>query len=234
MLIKSENNKGISIIKCKKISMEEYILYLFIKKLGKLPIAQNILICNNETSIEEVQSFLYRAILCEFNTLFTVEILESFSNFQHNKMYSYIDKLLSIKLQKYKKENRNKNDIDKSKSRDYLDSYIVFVYKNLENENAFKNELKKYTRKKEEEGKIEENIRGNFFIPKESQNIDKEKEKNLDNLNLSNILNNDSIQDEDASKNKIIISPDFDIIKNIKVISSDVCGLGESFKIKKR
>jgi len=173
--------------------------------------------------------------LCESNTLFVLAILQSFSNFQHNKMYSYIDKLLSIKLQKYKKENRNKNDIDKSKSRDYLDSYIVFVYKNLENENAFKNELKKYTRKRKEEGKTEENIRGSFYIYKESQdiNIDKEKEKNLDNLNLSNILNNDSIQDEDASKNKIIISPDFDIIKNIKVISSDLCGLGKSFKIKK-
>jgi len=67
MLIKPEfNNKGISIIKCKKISMEELILSLFMKKLGKLPIAQNILICSNETSIEEIQSFLYRAILCDF------------------------------------------------------------------------------------------------------------------------------------------------------------------------
>ena len=236
MLIKSEKIiKGISIIKCKKISMEEYILYLFMKKLDKLPIAQNILICSNETSIEEVQSFLYKAILCEFNTLFAVEILESFSNFQHNKMYSYIDKLLSIKLQKYKKENRNKNDIDKSKSRDYLDSYIVFVYKNLENENAFKNELEKYTRKREENSKIEGNIRERFFIRKESQeiNIDKEKEKNLDNLNISKISKNDSIQDDDDSKNKIIISQDFDTTKNIKVISSDVCGLGKSFKIKK-
>jgi len=215
--------------------MEEYILYLFMKKLSKLPIAQNILICNNETSIEEVQSFLYRAILCEFNTLFAVEISESFSNFQHNKMYSYIDKLLSIKLQKYKKENRNKRHIDKSNSRDFLDSYIVFVYKNLENENTFKNEFEKYTRKRMEEGKIEENIKVSFYISKESQdiNIDKEKEKNWDNLNLSNISNNDGIQDDDALKSKIIISPDFDITKNIKVISSDVCGLGKSFKIKK-
>ena len=56
MLIKSEfNNKGISIKKCTKISMEEFIISLFIKKLGKLPIAQNILICSNETSIEEIQ-----------------------------------------------------------------------------------------------------------------------------------------------------------------------------------
>ena len=62
--------------KCNKISMEEYILFLFIEKLDKLPIAQNVLICSNETSIEEMQSFFYKAILCNFNTLFVVEILE--------------------------------------------------------------------------------------------------------------------------------------------------------------
>ena len=216
MLIKSEfSDKGISIKKCKEISMEEYILYLFMKKLNKLPIAQNILICSNKASIEEIQSFLYRAILCEYNTLFVVEILDSFSNFQHNKMYSYIDKIISIKFNNYKTENEgNKNidKIDKSKSRDYLDSYIVFVYKNLENENAFRNELEKYTK---------------------DNNMNKEKEWNLDNINGTLISNNDNFQDDDLSKSRIIIPSDFDITKNIKVITSDVCGLGKSFKIKK-
>ena len=241
MKIKEKNKfKGISIRKCEKISMEEYILFLFMEKLDKLPIAQNILICSNETSIEEIQSFLYRAILCESNTLFAVEILESFSNFQHNKMYSYIDKLLSIKLEKYRKENKDKKskDVDKSKSRQYLDSYIVFVYKKLGNENAFKNELEKYVKKnqKEEKDKAQEDIRASF-IARESQEIttdkDKEKEKNLDNINLSKISNNSIQDDDDVSKSKIIISPNFEITKNIKVISSDVCGLGKSFKIKK-
>ena len=115
------------------------------KKLGKLPIAQNILICSNETSIEEMKSFFYRAILYKSNTLFAVEILESFTNFQHNKMYSYIDKIISIKLEKYKKENKNNKikdkNVNKSKSRDYLDSYIVFVYNKLDNKTAFINEL---------------------------------------------------------------------------------------------
>ena len=241
MKIKEENKfKGISIKKCEKISMEEYILFLFMEKLDKLPITQNILICSNETSIEEIQSFLYRAKLCESNTLFAVEILESFSNFQHNKMYSYIDKLLSIKLEKYRKENKDKKskDVDKSKSRQYLDSYIVFVYKKLGNENAFKNELEKYVKKnqKEEKDKAQEDIRASFIV-RESQEIttdkDKEKEKNLDNINLSKISNNSIQDDDDVSKSKIIISPNFEITKNIKVISSDVCGLGKSFKIKK-
>ena len=71
------------------------------------------------------------------NTLIFVAILQSFSIFQHNKIYRNIDKLLSIKLY-----------IDKSKTGDYLDSYKVFVYNKLNNENAFKNEEEKYKRKK--------------------------------------------------------------------------------------
>ena len=153
-------------------------------------------------------------------------------------MYSYIDKLLEIKFLKYKKENREKKNIDKSRSRDYLDSYIVFVYENLENEKAFKNELQKYTKKREKEEEENENkemIQNNLAILKGAQdnNMNKEKETNLDNINVSKISDNDNIQYDDLSKSTIIISSDFDIAKNIKVISSDVCGLGKSFKIKK-
>ena len=46
--------KGIYIKECKNESIEEYILYLYEEYLGKLPIAQNILICSKETSIEEL------------------------------------------------------------------------------------------------------------------------------------------------------------------------------------
>ena len=46
-----------------------------------MSISQNKLICSNETFIGEVEPFLYKAILYEFNALFAVEILESFSNF---------------------------------------------------------------------------------------------------------------------------------------------------------
>ena len=217
--------KGIEIKKCVKISMEEYILYLFQTKLKKLPIAQNVLICINETTIEEIQSFFYRAILCEFNTLFVVEIYESFSNFQHNKMYSYISKLLSIKFEKYKNENKEKKkniiSFDNLKSRDYLDSYIVFVYKKLENENAFRHELGKYI------GKIEKKD--------DEEKAKEEQEKNEDDINVSKTEDNEineSEQDDDLLKSKIIISEEFEIINNIRVISSDICGLGKSFYIK--
>lgn len=56
MIIKEEyRKKGISIIKCiEEKSIEENILSLFANKLDKLPIAQNILICKRETTIEEI------------------------------------------------------------------------------------------------------------------------------------------------------------------------------------
>ena len=210
ILIKGEKKyKGIYLFKCENLSMEQYILYLFQEKLGKLPIAQNILICSNETSIEEMQSFFYRAILCDYNTLFVIEILESFSNFQHNKMYSYIDKLLSYKL-----ENSENKNINKSSPREYLNSCIFFVYKNLENESSFLNELGKYTIQKQD--KVE------------SLQPDNEKENTMGDLNISNILNI-----SDNSFNDRIMIQDKVLCENIKVFSSDVCGLGKSFKIKK-
>ena len=43
-------------------------------EIGKLPVAQNILTSSKETSYEEMQAFFYRAILCDYNTLFVVEI----------------------------------------------------------------------------------------------------------------------------------------------------------------
>ena len=210
-----DNNKGISVVKCLDQTIEEYVLYLFVNNLDKLPISQNILVCNNETSIEEIKSFLYRAILCEFRTLFVIELLESFPDAQFNKMLYYIDKILSIKYEKYLKKNNEKN-IKKEESNIYLDSFIVFVYNNIENE--FINTLNKYTKKDDE---IE-----NEFINTLNKYTkkDDEIENEIIGLNLSNISNG-SIEDIQVNE----------LLKNIKVkiITSDVCGLGKSFKIKK-
>ena len=192
--------------------MEEYILNIFIEKLDKLPIAQNILICNNETSIEEMQSFLYRALLCEYNTLFIIEILDSFSSSQYKKMHIYINKLLSYKFEKSIKENKVNIYVNKENVREYLDSCIYFVYKHLENENSFLNEIEKYTNKR-----LKKHIRELSFSDEEDK-INTE----TNDLNISNISNS-----LDISYNS------FNEIKNIKVFSSEICGLGKSFKIKK-
>ena len=208
MLIKGDiKYKGIYIFKSKYLSMEQFILKLFLNKLDKMPIAQNILICSNETPIEELQSFFYRAILCDYNTLFAIEILESFSNFQHNKMYSYIDKLLSYKL-----ENIGNKKINKCDTKEYLNSCICFIYQNLENENAFKNELEKYITSKSNK----ENMEKSFL----EDNGNKENGETMEDLDISSILN--------ISNNSFNFQTD-----NIKIFSSDVCGLGKSFQIKK-
>ena len=109
MKIESESlYKGIYLHKCKKNnSMEEFIINLYWDKTNKLPIAQNVLITNKETSDEEMQSFFYRSILCNYHILFIVEINDSISEYQQSIMNSYISQLLSKKLKKYK-ENKGK------------------------------------------------------------------------------------------------------------------------------
>ena len=104
--------------------------------------------------------------------------------------------------------------MDKESTRIYLDSYIVFVYKYLDNVIAFKNELEKYTKilKKDEAPSI---IEGGGNEPDSGEN-------KMGDLNVSNVSK--------KSVKSIGVDP---LLNNIKVITSDVCGLGKSFKIKK-
>ena len=70
--------KGVYIYMCEKLEKELFQIY---KQLtSNIPIAQNILLCNENTSNEEITSFLYRAMLCKFNACFIiggVELLNS-------------------------------------------------------------------------------------------------------------------------------------------------------------
>ena len=120
--------------------MEEDILQIFLDKIGKIPIAQNILISSKETSYEEMQAFFNRAILCKYNTLFVVEINGSFSNYQQRCMNIFIDKLLTYQ---YKlKEKNNDIDIDKNDTYSYMNSCLIFIY-NEKSESSIK-ELKNF------------------------------------------------------------------------------------------
>ena len=82
MKITSKNLKGIYLLECDNNSMDELIINLFLDNLGKLPISQNLLFANEETSSEEIQTFYHRSILCNYNNLFVVKINESFSKYQ--------------------------------------------------------------------------------------------------------------------------------------------------------
>ena len=139
--------KGIDIYKCEKLSMEESILILFLEKTNNLPIAQNVLIANKEISSEEIQAFFHRAILCIYNSLFVVRINDSFTEYQKSIMNSYIDNLLTYKYILYKKYKKI-IDINRLKSKDYLESYIVFIYdENNKNTIPFINEIFEFTPK---------------------------------------------------------------------------------------
>ena len=187
----ADTYKGIYLHKCSKENqMEKFIINLFWDKLTELPIAQNVLITSKETSIEEIQSFLHRAILCNYNTLFVVEINESFSEYQQNIMNSYIDQLLSYKNNKYNDLSNDK--VDKKFTKKYMDSCLVFIYNNEDTKkvNAFLKEIYK----------CEEQI-------------------------FETVLNDNIFE---INKEKILLQ-----LGNIKVIASDICGLGKSGKIKK-
>jgi len=69
--------KGIYIYKCEELERELFQIYKYLT--NQTPAAQAILLCNKETTTEELTAFLYRAILCNFNSCFIiagVELLE--------------------------------------------------------------------------------------------------------------------------------------------------------------
>ena len=138
-------------------SMEQFIIDLFWDKVRQLPIAQNVLIANKETTDEEIQAFFYRAILCNYYTLFTVEITESFSEYQQTVMNNQIDQLLTYKNDECN-EGKNKN-FEKKDTENYLDSCIVFIYdKKNKNNTSFLKEIKKLKEQKMEISKNFSNI----------------------------------------------------------------------------
>ena len=133
--------KGIYIYLSQSISMEEDILQIFLDKIGKIPIAQNILINSKETSYEEMQAFYHRAILCKYNTLFVVKVSDSISDYQKRCMNFFIDKLLTYKNEEFNRLNGGK-EVGKNETSKYMNSCLVFVY-NKDSE-SFLNELKNF------------------------------------------------------------------------------------------
>ena len=188
-----EHNKynGIYLFESDENAIGKNIYQLFLQKIGKKPIAQNILISNKETSIEEIKAFLYRAILCDYNTLFVVEINESLSDYKQGIMYNCLDELLIYKMEKYM-VNKGIN-IEKSKTNEYLDSCLVFIFEQKNKDLSILKEIGKFD-------KLDIQIDNNLTISFEENN---------DKLDL--------LKD----------------ISNITVITSDKCGLGKTFKIKK-
>ena len=93
-----------------KIILEEYkgfYLYYYLDKIekelyqiyknltNKSPMAQNILFCNIDTSKEEIESFLYRAILCKENSCFMIGGIELLEFGAKNYLIEILNEIIS-------------------------------------------------------------------------------------------------------------------------------------------
>ena len=143
LMLDKDKYKGIYLHECEENSIGKFIYEIFLQKIGKAPIAQNILISSKETSEEEIQAFLNRAVLCDYNSLFVVEINDSLSEYQQGIINNYLAELLTYKLEQYKESNKGVN-ISKEKTHIYLDACVVFLYENKNKELSLINEIGKY------------------------------------------------------------------------------------------
>ena len=72
-------------------SQEEYdILTLFKNMTGNWPNNSNILICNNDTSFEEINTFIIRAIYCKMNSLFMIVISNYLNINEKTLLFNYL------------------------------------------------------------------------------------------------------------------------------------------------
>ena len=220
MKIKTEGEeiRGIYLYKSDYNSMEEDILKIFIEKTKNIPIAQNILISNKETSFEEMQAFFHRAFLCRFNTLFAVEINDSLSDIQLKIMNNFISQLLKFQLERYKKHNNISEKIDIKDTSKYIKSLIIFVYNVNKLNESFLNEINKFN-----PGYIDpiENV---YLIERQST-ISSKKYNKIH-------YDNQSASFKAALDRKVEEKLQQVLHKNTHIYSSEICGLGKTEKIK--
>ena len=90
--LEKQKNEGVFIYSCNQIEKELFQLYKYLT--GNIPVAQNVLLCNKETSNEEITSFLYRAILCKYHSCFIVGGIESLNFNQKNHFLEVLNQLI--------------------------------------------------------------------------------------------------------------------------------------------
>ena len=83
--------KGIFLNKCKNLEKRIFQIYKYLTK--NTPIAQNIILCNKKTTIEELTAFLYRSILCEFNSCFIIACVELLEFDKKSKLIELLNKI---------------------------------------------------------------------------------------------------------------------------------------------
>ena len=118
-----EKYRGLYTFLCEKLEKDLFQIYKYLT--GNIPIAQNILLCNKDTSNEEITSFIYRAIKCKFNSCFIIGGIELLNFEQKSAMINLLDQF-------YQKDN------------DKINSCLIILFINKASD-IFKNlGMKKY------------------------------------------------------------------------------------------
>ena len=97
------------------IGIEETILSYYYLLTKNYPINQTLLICNKETSSDEIRAFMHLAILCPYNVLFMIGKIEELSSENCQELIDLISELSKLKGNK-------------------MNSCLVFVYSNNNSE----------------------------------------------------------------------------------------------------
>ena len=118
------------------------IINIYINLTGNCPIVNTLLICNEETSIEEITCFLYRAILCNEPILYVI------ANIEYLEL-SKIQNIMKIVNKLYNEKNKN------------INSYLLFIYQKVES--GLGRHIEKLI--------PEKNVLNNIFLKQSTNNI---------------------------------------------------------------
>ena len=119
------------------IDLLNNILNIYFNLTGNAPIINTLLICNEDTNIEQIRSFLYRAIFCEYPALFLISNMECLDFSATRNLISTLKKIYKIKNKK-------------------INSYLLFIYE--KGESGLVRDLEKLI--------PERNILNNSFLEK--------------------------------------------------------------------
>ena len=122
--------------------LQSYIAFIYLNITGNVPIINTLLICNENTNIEEIKAFLYRAIFCDKPILFLIANIECL---ELHITQNIIKTLKSL----YKLRNN------------VLNSYLVIIYEKVDS--GLARDIEKLI--------PEKNILNNIFL-KQSENKD--------------------------------------------------------------
>ena len=175
------------------------ILNVYLNLTNNIPIINYLLICNEETTIENIQSFLYRAIFCDKPILFLISNIECMELFNIKNLIKILKVLYKVKknrkINSYilffyeKKETGLARFLEKFVSeKNNLDiSYINMTekkYKDFEKIEVYSSEFAGYGKTTEIKNKAKEKNGNYFYLPVGGTLTRDYIIKNLINLNI--------------------------------------------------